>query len=212
MNKPLYWSNQQDKYTNLALSMLSITGYAQNLISSARFNRDFINWTNASRLDTDFDPITMMIVMYTMLRENREYAHFRVQDGSFYLLSNFGFYSPATQLDVETQDVCESSIHYQFSPLYHDIPSDIPTILFQLEPDIINTQKFTLILEQALMSDEWKKYIPRLMEVMDVDQEERESMYDMLNRIIAKTKLQHILDIIMDAFPCIIVPPLPPPV
>lgn len=161
------------------------------------------SYEEAVRREHPDDPISLMLIMFTMLRADNKRATFTIDDYSLYLVADNGFYSPAPILPVLPQEDCEFTYLYMFSDAYRDLPTDLETTIIQLSPQIMNIDIFSQVFNRILSgTGGWKQYLPELLSVMSVDPEEELSMISTLNRIIAKIKIQELTQSIFDEVGC----------
>lgn len=95
---PLYWSYSNDPLVQLSLSMTSCTCMSYD---------DVIDAIPST------DPITILIIMYTMLRVDGRIAYFYVHEGTLFLYTDMGFVGIDLDIDGVDDDIVDDpSIMY----------------------------------------------------------------------------------------------------
>lgn len=121
----LYWNVSPHRAVQIALSMALVSGYAVARISTGAETPK--TYEEISAIVPEDDPITPMIIVYSMLKADNQYAFFHIQDGSLFLYSKQqGFLSVGENVQgFEDGAMCDPDRLYVFSPMYRDIPSTI---------------------------------------------------------------------------------------
>ena len=120
----LYWNVTPNRAVMIALSMALVSGYATAKVSTgAEIPKTY---KEISDIVPEDDPVTTMIIVYTMLKANNKYALFHIQDGSLFLYADEGFIGlDETVEGFEDGAMCDPNRLYIFSPMYRDIPATI---------------------------------------------------------------------------------------
>lgn len=187
----LYWNTSSHPGLDIALAMAVVSGY----VIGSTTKLSTLSYDELASIVPDDDPVTMMMLVYTMLRANDKYALFHVQDGTLYLYADRGFLSADDTVEgFENGIITDPEGLYKFSTMYRDIPSSIDgTVemyrgMFKPGTDIEN--QFRHLLSQALLPGvQWKDKVSEIVQLLDVPNGDTNTVSYTLMSIIAKYKL-----------------------
>lgn len=121
---PLYWRYSDHPLVRLALSMVP--------------EAPSTSYIDVARSIHPYDPITMLIIMYTMLRVDGKVAYFYVHEGTLYLYTDMGFVGVDIGMeDVDDDVVDDADVMYpQYVPNRDSLVHTADIILSQLPHSI----------------------------------------------------------------------------
>lgn len=192
------WYNIGSKFVQLSILLIFITA----CIFGVQMNTKITTPSDMESMVYEEDPVSPMLVYYTMLRSVGKEAHFEVRDKGLHLISDDGIYSLYVDRHMNDGFICDPYTLYQFSDLYMDLPYTPELILNMFGPRIRDEDLFLTYLDTISNMDNFRDRIDKLVDLIDHAKDEYNSLSSLMLKIIGKIKVINIANQIFDKFTC----------
>lgn len=196
---PFYWSS--------SLNPLILDTFQLAYISAQvdKPNLYDYSYQGISSLIPEDDPVSLMVIMYTMLRMDNHMATFIIDSDYLYLMTEKGYITLNSHLSNMIDDpACDAETLYVFSPRYKDIPGTVESITTMFSSYILNENQFRLIISKAIDNQSWD-YIPSIMNILQLSNILTDDLGPILQKLrlsIIKCRLLQKTRKILEMYPC----------